>query len=240
MAELHWYRLRWPREVLPDQVEAAFRLLVTTAGVPVVLELVGHGGVTEHHLALPVGTGENVVSQLQALMPGLSAEAIDRDTEPLARAIELRLTTWRRPLREPELSVFSQAVLTALAGVHHDERLVLQWTLGKALRPLVIPERVEAVSDSWWKDVLYLPLGRSLPVDGEVRRALQAKQGEPGWRAGGRIGVQAKGTGRQRQLIRQVLSVLRAAESPGLAFWVRSLAPSQVARARVPGACHCG
>jgi TraM recognition site of TraD and TraG len=234
VAELRWFRLRWPREVLPDQVEAAFRLLVTTTGAPVVLELIGIGGTTEHRVALPAGTAENVVSQLQALMPGLSAEAIERETEPLARAIELRLTTRRRPLRDAEQPVFSQAVLTALAGVRRDERVVLQWVLGKALRPLVVPERAGAVSDSWWKDLLYLPLGKSTSIDSEVRRALEAKQGEPGWRAAGRIGVAAKDTNRQRQLIRQVLAVLRGAESPGLAFWVRSLAPSTVATARLP------
>jgi hypothetical protein len=122
-----------------------------------------------------------------------------------------------------------------MADVNPGESLILQWVLGRGLRPIAVPKRLEAVvGDNWLKDAVLLSLGKSIPVDAEVRNALQEKQGEPGWRAVGRIAVQARTENRQRQLIRQVLAALRSTESPGLAFWVRSVQTPAVTQARVP------
>jgi hypothetical protein len=33
-----WYRLRWPREVAPEQVAQVFHLLATVGGRPIVIE----------------------------------------------------------------------------------------------------------------------------------------------------------------------------------------------------------
>jgi hypothetical protein len=113
--------------------------------------------------------------------------------------------------------------------------LSLLWVLGPPLRPFAVPARLEGVSgDSFMKDLALAPLGKSIPVDTEVRNALRAKQSEPGWKAAGRIGVRAASASRQRQLIRQVLAALRSTEAPGIAFWVRSSDPDAVAAARIP------
>ncbi len=73
---LTWYRLRWPREVTPEQLAQVFRLLATTAGSPVVIEAVGSPGIVEHRLALPASRAGTVVDQLRAALPGLAATAI--------------------------------------------------------------------------------------------------------------------------------------------------------------------
>jgi hypothetical protein len=151
------------------------------------------------------------------------------------RAIELRLSTKRRAIRTNDLASVHRAVLTALADLKPSETLILQWVLGRPLRPFAVPNSLEAVpGDSWLKDLVLLPLGKSVPVDAEVRNALRDKQADPGWRAAGRIGVRATSNSRQRQLIRQVIDALRSTEAPGIAFWVRSCNPSMVAEARLP------
>ena len=236
MAVQRWFRLNWPREVTPEQLQAAFRLLATAAGVPVILETVGRPRATEQRIGLPDGHADNVATQLRAAVPGLSIEEVPERSEQVERAIQLRLTTKHRPLRSDDSAEIGRALLSALADVHGDEALVLQWVLGKALRPLAVPDHLpHGISgESWIKDAVMLPLGKSTPVDSELRHALRAKQGEPGWRATGRIGVRAASASRQRQLIRQLLNALRTTESPGLAFWVRSLPPAALAEARVP------
>ncbi len=218
-----WYRLRWPREVTPEQITQVFRVLATVGGQPNVIEAVGSPASVEHRLALPEARAENVVSQLRAAIPGLAIEE-SAVRLPLAasHAVELRLTTRRRPLRTDDMANVSRVLLTALAQLHKGESLSLQWVLGAPVPALAVPNRLEALGrESWVGALLLAPFGPPPPVDVEVRNALRAKQGEPGWRAVGRLAVQAKSKGRERQLIRQVVGALRSVEAPGVRLWVR-------------------
>lgn len=228
-----WYRLRWPREVTPEQIAQVFRVLATVGGQPVVIEAVGSAGVVEHRLALPEARAENVVSQLRAAIPGLAIEE-SAVRLPLAasHAVELRLTTRRRPLRTDDMASVSRVLLTALAQLHKGESLSLQWVLGAPLPALAVPNRLEALGrESWVGALLLAPFGPPPPVDVEVRNALRAKQGEPGWRVVGRLAVQAKSKGRERQLVRQVVGALRSVEAPGVGLWVRTSSVKRVTAA---------
>jgi hypothetical protein len=220
---LSWYRLRWPREVTPEQVVQVFRLLATAGGQPVVIEAVGSPGLVEHRVALPAGRSEGVVDQLRSAIPGLSVESVaERPALGVSHAVELRMTTKRRPLRTDDVAGVSRAMLTALAHLHRGEHLTVQWVLARPLVPVAVPNHLEGLGrESWLGALLLAPLGPPPPADVDVRNALRAKQAEPGWRAVGRIAVIAKTVGRERQLIRQVVGALRSAEAPGVSFWVR-------------------
>jgi hypothetical protein len=233
---LTWYRLRWPREVEPERVEQVFRLLATVAGSPVVIEAVGSPGMVEHRLALPSGRAGSVVDQLRAAIPGLSVEEVStRPALAATRAVELRLSTKRRPLRTDDMAGVSRAVLTAVAHLRRGERLSIQWVLGRALSSVAVPNKLEGLShESWIGALLLAPFGPPPQADVEVRNALRVKQGEPGWRVIGRVGVKAKTTSRERQLIRQVVGALRSAEAPGVSFWVRPISAGRVVGAVVP------
>jgi Type IV secretory system Conjugative DNA transfer len=235
-AELTWHRLRWPREVEPEQIAQTFRLLATTAGNPVIIETIGSPGMVEHRLALPASRGNATADQLRASIPGLSVEEVStRPALAATRAVELRLTTKRRPLRIDDMAGISRAMLMALAYVHRGERLSVQWVLGRPFTPVAVPNQLENASrESWIGALLLAPFGPPPPMDVEVRNALRAKQAEPGWRAVGRVAVQAKTKSRERQLVRQVVGALRSAEAPGIGFWVRPTSASRVMDARVP------
>jgi hypothetical protein len=235
-AELTWHRLRWPREVEPEQVAQVFRLLATTAGSPVVIEAVGSPGMVEHRLALPVSGADAVADQLRASVPGLSVEAVSaRPVIAATRAVELRLSTKRRPLHTDDAASVSRAMLTALAHVRRGERLSIQWVLGRAFAPTAVPNQLDDLGrESWIGALLLAPFGPPKPVDVEVRNALRAKQAEPGWRVVGRVAVRAKTKSRERQLVRQVIGALRSAEAPGVSFWVRPTSASRVIDARAP------
>jgi hypothetical protein len=106
---LTWYRLRWPREVTPEQVTQACRLLSSVAGVPVVVEAVGFRGRVEHRLALSKSRAYNVVYQLRAAIPGLAVERyLQRPALAVDRAVEVRLSTRYRSLRTDELHGISR------------------------------------------------------------------------------------------------------------------------------------
>jgi hypothetical protein len=222
--ELRWYRLRWPREVTPEQIMEGFRLLAAAGGQPIVIETVGSAGSVEHRLALPESRGGSVVDQLRAAIPGLSVEA--RPQRPplgASHAVELHLTTKRRPLRTDDMAGLSRALLTALAHLHTSEHLSVQWILGRPLAATTVPHDPQAIGrESWVGALLLAPFGPPPSADAELRTALRTKQSEPGWRAVGRVAVIAKIPSRERQLIRQVLGAIRAAEAPGVRFWVRT------------------
>jgi hypothetical protein len=234
-ATLVWHRLRWPREVEPEQVVQVFRLLATAAGSPVVIEVVGSSGMVEHRLALPASCAGSVVDQLRAAIPGLAVDEVGtRPALAATRAVELRLSTKRRPLRTDDMAGVNRAMLTALAHLHRGERLSLQWVLGRSLAPVAVTHHLEGLThESWIGALLLAPFG-SPPMDTEVRNALRLKQAEPGWQAVGRVAVKAKLKSRERQLIRQVVGGLCSAEAPGVGFWVRSISASRVIGAAVP------
>lgn len=221
---LAWHRLRWPREVAPEQLTQALRLLATAGGSPVVLEAVGVAGRVEHRLALPASRSVGLVDQLRAAMPGLSIEVLtERPALSVTRAVQLRTTTHRRSLFTDDLASVSRAVLTALAQARRGEQLSLQWVLGRTLAPVAVPNHLDSLGqESWLGALLIAPFVPPRAVDAEVRTALRAKQAEPGWQAVGRVGVKAKSAGRERQLLRQVVGALQSAQAPGVRFRVRA------------------
>jgi hypothetical protein len=230
---LVWYELRWPREVAPEQVIQTFRLLATVAGTPVIVEAVGTTAGVSHRVALPLGRSGGSVHQLRAAVPGLSINKLDQRPETMVnRAVELRLSTRKRPLRTDDVAGVNRALLTALAHVGQNERLVLQWVLGRQLSPTAVPNQLAGANQQSLPAMLLS--GQPPREDIEVRNALRAKQAEPGWQLAGRLGVEAEPTSRQRQLIRQVLGALQSSAAPGIAFWVRSTNPRHLAYATVP------
>jgi hypothetical protein len=235
-AALTWYGLRWPREVEAEQLTQVFRLLATAAGSPLVIEAVGSPGGVEHRLALPTGRAEATVDQLRASLPGLAVEAVGtRPALTATRAVELRLSTQRRPLRTDDMNGVSRAMLTALAQVRRGERLCVQWVLGRSLAPMAVPNHLDGLGhESWLGALLVAPFGTPPVADVELRNALRAKQAEPGWQAVGRVAVQAKLPSRERQLIRQVIGALCSSAAPGVRFRVRRGRAERVSRALVP------
>jgi hypothetical protein len=220
--------LGWPREITVGQVQQVSRFLAAAAGVPLVLEAHATTGMVEHYLIVVRGRAGHVAAGLRALVPGLSVEAVEGPPGLVSRAVELRLSTRRRPLSTDEPAAVGVNVLAALAHVGEGESLVLQWVLSRSRVAASVPNHsVGLQRESLLGEIAAAPFGMK-PLDAEVRGALRSKQAESGWRGVGRIGVTAATASRQRQLIRQVLGALRTAEAAGVGFRVRSTRPSQL------------
>jgi RecA/RadA recombinase len=213
-----------------------FRLLATTAGTPVIIEAISDAGSVSHRLAVPEGRAGIVVQQMRAALPGLDAGAgQERTMEEVNRMVELRLSTRRRPLRTDDPVGVSRAVLTALAHVGRGEMLGLQWVLRRSVIPTAVSNQIDGVAyESWLAGMVAAPFRSPRQPDAELRGALRAKHGEPGWQLVGRLAVRAASKSRQRQLIRQVLGALRSAEAPGVGFRVRSAHPRRFMRPVLP------
>ena len=228
-----WYQLRWPREVTADQLHAAFAALTTVLGTPCVVEATGSNAEVVHRLGLYGQDRSGLMAQLRDAIPGLVLIPIRRPSQHIDRAVRVRFSTPARALHTDNPEQVARSVLTALADVGKDEALTLQWVLGRPLAPVAVPNDARLTGDPV-RDVVSVLVAPQRSLDTESRRSLRDKRSEPGWRALGRLGVQAATSGRQRQLIARLAGSLRTAESPGLRLQIHPVTPNAVAHATLP------
>ncbi len=234
-----WHRLRFPSLVEPDGLTNFLRSLHGLSrpggGTPFIFEIVAKPDQIEHYLAIPVDR-EAAIRRHATAVPGLVLDAIDAapDIAPQA-AWRLWLSSSRRPLRDAVPAETASTILTALTGLVYGETVVLQWLLGPVRRPVVVPaNHAGQLNESWpWALLSALVFSPKQP-DIEARRALRLKQGEAGWRAVGRIAVQAANRERGHALLGQTLGALRTAEGPGAALGIRPIRPQTVVAHRQP------
>lgn len=140
MIDLVWLELHPPRNLTVEQLTAALRPLATrprlgfTGRTPVVVfEAWSHAGSVRWLLGVERLLLGTVPQQLQAQMPGLAITGCDdRPADPLAVAVDLRLTSVANPLRRDTAEAVSAGVLHTLGRLQTDELVVLQWVLGPA------------------------------------------------------------------------------------------------------------
>jgi hypothetical protein len=226
-----WLRIGWPRDVSPGQRTAAMRVMATNGGRPLVIEAVGNGGQVVHQIGTVTNKAGNLDRQLRSVLPGVAIKAEVRVHTPADRSLKLLLSTNRRALRPDDEGNLSRALLAALSATGKNESIVLQWTLGRRLSSEPVPSQLGSLAhETWYGEVMALPLGGAHKGDGEQRRALASKRAEPGWQAIGRIGVHAETEARSYQLVRGVLNALRLAEAPGVTLLARRTSPQAVNR----------
>ena len=208
-------------------------MLAASGAQPVVIEAIGSPGMVEHRLALPPARAASLIDQLRAALPGVSVEVLSTREPTMKQAVELRLSTKRRPLDSDDPASVSRALLTALAHLARGESLRLQWVLARTVAAVAVPNQLEGLGrESWLGALLLAPFAAPGTTDVEVRNALRAKRSAPGWQLVGRIGVTAASPARARLLIGQVVAALRTAEAPGVRWVVRPTRAEHVMTAR--------
>jgi len=216
---------------------AFWRRLPAIAGWPLVIEAIGRQGMVQHRIGVPLSRQIAITQQLRAEVPGVGVE--EDSLEPIGKlqaAGEIRLSTRRRAIITSDLGSTSRALLTALAMAQgKNEVLVMQWILGRPLHPHATPSGSSPLSpETWFEQALNAAFLMPQQPDAEPRRALAAKQSEPGWRALGRLAVRAGSPGRRALLLRNLAGAVRSLESPGLHVVVRSKRPGRVEHATIP------
>lgn len=234
-----WLALGWPPEVKTEHVLAGL-LALSGLSTPrrrdaIVLQVVANAERIEHHVGVLPERRDAAIRQLRQAIPGLRVDPIDPPQLVVRMAWRVWLSTLRRPLRVENPEVVALGILTALSSVGPKEQLVLQWLLGPVRRPMAVPTKAPGMhSESWMRSLLLAPLGPPGEMDGDARKALIGKQGLPGWRAIGRIGVNAERRRRCFQLLGQVSAALRVAQAPGAELGVRTMSPRPVESVGLP------
>ena len=235
-----WFRLTFPSLVAPEQVQLLLRALqgMSTPGRrdPFVLQTTAADGQIAHWLGVPTPRVGAFQAQAASTIPGLvlTAEAAPGVGRPQA-VWRLWLSSGRRPLRADDPVGISRGLLAALSGVHAGEQVSVQWWLGPVRRPVAVATKHPGMSsESWAVALLRAPAIGPKELDSEARAALRRKQGEPGWRAVGRIAVQGATRARGHALLGGVLAAIRTAEGPGARLGVRPVFVGPTVRGRLP------
>ena len=215
-----WFRLHWPRELSSTE---ALQLVLSLHGAAhqVVLELRGTGDQVEHLVGVADVSARALTERLRSSMPSVVLEPVERVVAP-------PLFVWRLVRRDvfpfsiDRSETVVRAVLAAVAAVRPGETLVLQWVLGRALAPALVPEHsMTSPGDTWTRALFKAPFHGAEPMPATQRTRLQTKWAMPGWRLTGRIGVVTGSPSRSRQLAYALLSALRLAEGPGAHLQLR-------------------
>ena len=229
---LVWFRLRWPREVGSDRLQAISLLLASTHG-PAVVEAIGNNGSVDYRLAVGRAHAESLVEQLRVVLPGVDLTPLEqRSPLDATLSVEVRLSSPNRTLRIEEPELVSRALITALAQARATEYTVVQWQLLRtfaATSPGAV-EQVEAAPH----DFLSALVGQRRRHDGESLRALRAKRSLPTWRCVGRLGVRAASPARSSHLLHQLVRALAVADAPGVRLVVRRANPTRIDSIRRP------
>lgn len=232
---LRAFRLSFPYGTDPAQVVAFCRSVSGLlppwwkrlfSSPSLVLEIrADHEGVA-HHLLAPAEIAGFLLAQLRAVLPGVRIEVEDDVPTPeVAVAVELRLSNFRWPLRSDDPVSIAAGLISTTQPLRAGERIVIQWVLSPAPTPRRAPFAPTLLAE------LGLPSARvqaALPL-GEAA-ARREKTSEPGLWAVCRIGAQASGRERARQLIRQVEGAFHPTSAPGASLRRRWLPEAIAAR----------
>lgn len=237
-ASVVWLRWRWPREGMGSEAaQASMRAVQSLSAAgrdrAVLLEVVTTGSGVEHRLRTSEAHATHLAPRLSQAAPGVSIDWIEDVPEPSSvRAGAIRLSTGRRPLATDQAEQVTGGLLAALADVGDGEEVLLQWWLGRPLTPITLPSPAHVPEESGLARLASILTGGLRTLDGASRRALLDKQGRPGWRVAGRLGVNE--AARRRGRFEAVAAALRAVNAPGVQLRVQSTGAAPVTRRRPP------
>jgi hypothetical protein len=191
----HWFELRWPRDVAPEQITAA---LSSLAGLPhgarLVIEVAADESGITHRLAIAAAVSGTVAAALRAAIPSLRLTPVDAPAPKASSGFIWQLTPRVAAIRGDDLPAISAALLASLFPLAPGEVIVLRWHVRPGVRP-VLPSQPDTARD-----------GRA--------KALRNKLAAPGLRAYGELAVRAKQGDRHRELFRRVGAMLWSLGTP--------------------------
>lgn len=208
------YLLNFPTDLKHDQVVAWLRAIsrtVTTSKLnlagsqSIVFEMLATDHGITHRLRVPWQHQDDIIPQLRALVPGVSATPEEhRLSIEWTEVIEAGESNKNRPLDIPHPEHLVASILAGAHPLNEGEAVILQW--------VIAPARPERLPDSASKSSDFSLAGVRLASADEVKERRQ-KLSEPNMMAVLRIAARADSESRAKHLIGRIRTSLRATES---------------------------
>ena len=218
--ELAWLRLHLAPPLSVEQVVTVLRALATLHRAPrLVLEAAGTGGQVRWAVGSDPATLRRLAELLPTHLPRAQPVRQPRsERPPFSRAVQLLVRgQHRRQLSVERAEPANRALISALASTRQGEQIVLQLVLGRRLPPVTPAQSAQASAGA-----------------AERRRLQAVKKAEHGFGCAVRIGVNADGVVRARQLVGTLLAALRTVEAPGISVSLRRCSAVAVSQASSP------
>lgn len=213
-AEFVWREIHWPAELDPEIALAVLRQLATDHFVRfVALEVEASAEHIIHRIGVPAQAVDRVERLLEVLVPNSALTVAGRRSD-FDDAWRVSVTTRHRPLQVSNSEQIARAVLATLTATKNDEKIVVQWLLGRTHSPRPVAAATPASTvEPWWRPFAG---GGEEQLDPERRHALQTKRSDHAFACVGRVAISAASVGRTRALAVGVLAGLRISEAPGI------------------------
>lgn len=225
-----WREIHWPAELAPDVAVAVLRQLGTDHLVRLIaLEVEARDGAVVHRIGVPAPAAPRVDQLVTALVSNSAVTPVARHAG-MPDAWRIVLRNRHRPLLVAEPERITRAVLAALMAAGRNERVVVQWLLGRTHAPRSVAAAEAAPSDSWWRPLF----AGETQLDPERRRALETKRSDHSFACVGRVAIKALTPGRTRALAVGALAALRTAEAPGIGIRLVKESSDKFDRAAAP------
>jgi len=232
----------FPRSVTQEQVEAFFSTFAGLASPRLglvgrdgaVLEVLGRRASVTHRLRLPATSSDYFVAQLRAALRGVTVTELE-DADPkrllprLDVARELRRTDATRLLDAADVAAVARTVLAAASDLRRGETAVWQWVITGGSPVVPVPgaaSRWSALRTALWTG----------------RRASSSRSSSSSGRqllphVGGvlRVGVQADGHPRRRELLSRLMRAASSVAAPAVRLVPRTLPTGLVVRRLAAG-----
>ena len=208
---LDWFELEFDRSLDVDDVRQLLVSVVSVRRMGLVgLEAQMTGGVVRYRIGAEHSC--HLVRSIRSFLPSVVMAPVKREPGDKGTAWSIRSNTKRRSLRFDD----PQAATRRLLGLLALEGAVYQLVIGRRLRPVAVPSRLEGLrSESWVGAAFEAAWAGSRRVDGELRRSVADKQSEPGAEANVRLLVPGPSE-RARVVAPEFAAFARSLESPGL------------------------
>jgi hypothetical protein len=234
------FRLQLPASLTAEDVTGWLGMLAAALHTPrralvchppLVLEVVATKRGIAHYVLVSKRERAMLLTSVAAGLTGARLEEAPdylSDHLEFRTAVELTMTSRRRPLALDRGASASTALLSTLQPLHGEERVVVQWLITGAGTPS--PVRTRDGGDG--PLVPWRLLAGEAPADADDLRALRQKQQAPLLYLAGRIGVSAARAERAGSLLGRTLASLRVLNAPGIQL-VRHWVPSRLVSARL-------
>jgi hypothetical protein len=212
--EFVWREIHWPTELDPEIALAVLRQLATDHFVRfIALEVETSAEHVVHRIGVPAPAVERVEQLLKVLVPNSALTVAGRRSK-FEDAWRVSLTSHHRPLQVANAEQIARAVLAALTATKDNEKVVVQWLLGRTHAPRPVAHAAPAATvEPWWRPLVG---GGEKQLDPERRHALETKRSDHAFACLGRVAISATSAGRTRALAVGVLAGLRISEAPGI------------------------
>lgn len=222
-----WFELTFPANLTTDAGVSFVRSLATRGRAgwlmplrPIVFELRANRKGVRWLVGLPDTEAKRLQASLESWLPGLAVVPLAAKRSRSDLSVELRLRSQRRPLRSELQPEVSRGLLGALARLHAEEQVTVQWVVGGWLpRSAVPPASNQEARPTIWNLTDWGTPHLTTEETTEARK----KQAEQLFACVGRVAVSAATTKRQRSLVTRVVGAYQLLRVSGAGLSRRSL-----------------